>query len=77
MTKAIKIRKGFYIYNGYIIANRQLNGQTHWAIFEDAPEGSEASMYHITNFATKRECVRHIDALTSWARQPVVIGLTY
>jgi hypothetical protein len=49
---ATKIRKGFYAYNGHMIVNRELGGQKHWAIFEDAPEGSELpmSMYHITNF---------------------------
>ena len=76
---AKKVRKGFYTYNGHLIVNRELGGQKHWAIFEEAAEGSELpmSMYHITNFNTKRECERHIDALTSWARQPVTIGLTY
>jgi 3-dehydroquinate dehydratase len=71
-----KVRKGFYTYNGHVIVNRELGGQKHWAIFEDAPEGCELpmSMYHITNFNTKRECIRHIDALQSWARQPVIIG---
>ncbi len=45
-------------------ANRELGGQKHCAIFEDAPEGSELpmSMYHITNFNTKRECLNWLDA---------------
>lgn len=61
---ATKIRKGFYAYNGHMIVNRELGGQKHWAIFEDAPEGSELpmSMYHITNFNTKRECLNWLDA---------------
>ena len=51
---AKKVRKGFYTYNGHLIVNRELGGQKHWAIFEEAPEGSELpmSMYHITNFNT-------------------------
>ena len=65
MTHTVtKIRKGFYVYNGHMIVNRELGGQKHWAIFEDAPEGSELpmSMYHITNFNTKREGLNWLDA---------------
>ena len=65
MTHTVtKIRKGFYAYNGHMIVNRELGGQKHWAIFEDAPEGSELPrwMYHITNFNTRRECLNWLDA---------------